>query len=1278
MTVTINGSNDVIYTVNDTVDPSATKLGAGTQLHVGSGIPANGFGLANQTDVGVELGFQIIYRQGPVVLSGDDYSDGKLEFTVNDGPQSVENGSFANNAARAAWNFNYSIATGLDGNPGNLDGYTFKLLYDIDPTAATSYRTLILEPGGTGTSAHQWRDQGSGLVFIADDAGNANVTQNSENYAFSFFQTFLTSAYGLSNNFDGPAQFDLVLEAHRSGQLLADNHVVVNVVESNDAPVAQNDAAAVQEDVTASASGNVLANDLDNDVGDAKTVTEVNGAAVNVGAVIDTAYGEITINADGSYTYNLDNAAVQSLGAGQQTTDVITYTMADLDGATSTASLTVTITGTNDAPSVTTPPTQTVNEDESVSITGFSVADFDSSNLTVTLDAQSTVTLASTAGLVVSGDGTDHVTLSGGAADINAALDGLIYAPTANDSGQRGIDYSVSDGAASTSGTVAVDVTPDADAPDLEIGTPGGGGGDPTPMRISAGVHQYDMRDMYDNLSLGTLTFTQGDPSLPILPPIDPGFRFTVTTSEGFTYVASGQGFTYGPGNVPTGGTIMGLEIKDPGDPARPFLSLTNGGLSPDEFWAIPAADFVAAIGDYAGSAGADMAGLDAIFKDNVRWNLVGQDDGLDGVGHHHGDIFVGGDLNDTIAGADGADILFGGGGTDLLIGGADHNDVNWGGAGADWFQLAGTVGFHEDDVIADFSGHGIPGGDDDIIDLSAMAGVTSFEDHVLPHVSQFGPDTVIDMPLIKMTLLNYNAADLVAEDFVLFGQTNPLAATFNSSGGGGGGGSGNTASGNEDTPIALPAIAASLNDTDGSETLSISVANIPPGATLSDGAGGHSFTASMGNTTAAVAGWNLSSLSLLPPPNFSGTIMLGVEAKATDSATLSTGPATDVATTLGTIQVTVNPVNDPAFITGDVSGSVTEDGDTDANPATSQAATGNLDSTDPDGVNDSWQPVMAPTATASGHGTFTIDGSGNWTYNLNNGHAAVQALNDGQTLADNFTVSTTDGASQLVGITIHGVNDAPVAVADSNAGDAVVEAGVAGAGDASAGGNVLNNDTDPDAGDSKTVQGVAAGTPTGPLTGNVGATITGTYGTLNLAADGSYTYTLDNNDADTNGLSHNQLASDVFSYTMRDAAGLTSTATLTVAITGSNDAPSINVGPDQVVEAGETVTITGSFSDPDLLDTPTLVFDSFFPISTSIINGQFSADFVFGAPGTYSVAMTVADNHGATAPAIVSVQVLEPNNAPVANPDFAATLSNLPILIDVLANDTDATTSAG
>ena len=68
---------------------------------------------------------------------------------------------------------------------------------------------------------------------------------------------------------------------------------------------------------------------------------------------------------------------------------------------------------------------------------------------------------------------------------------------------------------------------------------------------------------------------------------------------------------------------------------------------------------------------------------------------------------------------------------------------------------------------------------------------------------------------------------------------------------------------------------------------------------------------------------------------------------------------------------------------------------------------------------------------------------------------------------------------------------------------DAVTEAGVNPgntpfAGDPSATGNVLTNDTDVDTGDTKTVSEVNG------LAANVGTAVTGTYGSLTLNADGS------------------------------------------------------------------------------------------------------------------------------------------------------------------------------
>jgi len=141
-------------------------------------------------------------------------------------------------------------------------------------------------------------------------------------------------------------------------------------------------------------------------------------------------------------------------------------------------------------------------------------------------------------------------------------------------------------------------------------------------------------------------------------------------------------------------------------------------------------------------------------------------------------------------------------------------------------------------------------------------------------------------------------------------------------------------------------------------------------------------------------------------------------------------------------------------------------------------------------------------------------------------------------------------------------VNEAPIAVADTNASDPVVEDSrnlfgvVTFAGDPNAAGNVLTNDSDPD-GHSLTVSGVAAGTPGSAPGTNVGSAVTGIFGSLTVAANGSWTYLLNNNDPDTANLG--QLLQpatgiDTFTYTVSDGHGLTSTATLSITIQGSLD----------------------------------------------------------------------------------------------------------------------------
>ncbi len=92
----------------------------------------------------------------------------------------------------------------------------------------------------------------------------------------------------------------------------------------------------------------MLANDNDLD-GDTLSVDQVAGNGANVGTVVTTAGGaHVTINADGSLTYN-PNGQFDALTAGQDATDTLTYRATD-GGLDDTATITFTINGVNDTP----------------------------------------------------------------------------------------------------------------------------------------------------------------------------------------------------------------------------------------------------------------------------------------------------------------------------------------------------------------------------------------------------------------------------------------------------------------------------------------------------------------------------------------------------------------------------------------------------------------------------------------------------------------------------------------------------------------------------------------------------------------------------------------------------------------------------------------------------------------------------------------------------------------------------------------------------------------
>jgi VCBS repeat-containing protein len=65
-------------------------------------------------------------------------------------------------------------------------------------------------------------------------------------------------------------------------------------------------------------------------------------------------------------------------------------------------------------------------------------------------------------------------------------------------------------------------------------------------------------------------------------------------------------------------------------------------------------------------------------------------------------------------------------------------------------------------------------------------------------------------------------------------------------------------------------------------------------------------------------------------------------------------------------------------------------------------------------------------------YGSLTMDAAGNWTYTLDNANAAVQALPDGATMQDQATITSLDGTTHVITLTITGTNDVPVVSGDT------------------------------------------------------------------------------------------------------------------------------------------------------------------------------------------------------------------------------------------------------
>jgi VCBS repeat-containing protein len=336
-------------------------------------------------------------------------------------------------------------------------------------------------------------------------------------------------------------------------------------------------------------------------------------------------------------------------------------------------------------------------------------------------------------------------------------------------------------------------------------------------------------------------------------------------------------------------------------------------------------------------------------------------------------------------------------------------------------------------------------------------------------------------------------------------------------------------------------------------------------------------------------------SFTYTPGANFNGV----------DSFTYQANDGSDDSN-VATVTITVNPVNDAPVAVND---NYVIDEDT-----TLTVALPGVLGNDTDAEGDSLTAIIVDNPA---NGTVTLNADGSFTY----------IPNDNFNGTDTFTYKVNDGEADsdvaAVTITVNAINDIPTANADdySTSEDTALTIATAG---------VLTNDTDPE-GDSLTAT----------LVDNPA------NGTVTLNADGSFTYTPDD---DFHGV-------DTFTYKASDGTAESPVATVTITVNPVNDLP---VASDDAYATDEdlalNITAIGVLAnDADIDGDPlSAVLVSGPANGTLTLNGDGSFTYTPDANfnGTDSFTYKANDGTADSNVATVTITVEAVNDLPVAEND--------------------------
>jgi VCBS repeat-containing protein len=1036
--------------------------------------------------------------------------------------------------------------------------------------------------------------------------------------------------------------------------------VTVAIHGTNDGPVAVAGgqlSAAVQEDVAVAADGKLHGSGsfgfTDVDLSDSHSVSVTPAAAGYVGVLTPTVSHDSTGGGTGQVSWNfaVDNAAVQFLAAGQVLTQTYTVTVDDGHGGTAAQTVTVTITGTNDAPDISVASgdsasatlaetnlplsasgTLTVVDPDTSDNAALSVSGFSKSGNSGSLtDAQLQAMLSLGASSLAADSGSTHNlgwSFNSGAEafDYLAAGESLTlnYTVTAND-GHGGTDAQtititvtgtndvVSVTSASATGTVVED---SAATPSL------------TDSNIASGTIAFTDADLSDNHSasfavdptnttalgafaLGSVSEAANAASGSV------GWSYTINETAA-QYLAAGQSVTEN--------YIVTLD-DDHGSTTTQTVTVTITGTNDAPEISVLAGDSASASLNETNSpltASGTLTVVDPDTSDTVALSVTGLSKSGDA-----------GSLTDAQLQA-----MLSLGASSVAADSGDTHNLGWSfNSGAEVFDyLAAGESLTLTYTVTANDGHG--GTDAQTVTLT----VTGTNDDPVLTVDAAGAVTedASNSNLTDTGTLSFTDVDV--------NDTHSVSASYNGDASWSGGGS--------LSPAQVTALTSGFSAD--SDSWDYSLAN----AAVDFLAQGETITLSFDVTVIDNHG--------------------GSDTK--------------------TVTLTVTGTNDDPVLTIDAAGAVTEDA---SNPNLTD--TGTLSFTDVD-VNDthsvsasyngdaSWSSggSLSPAQVTALTSGFTAD-SDSWDYSLAN--AAVDFLAQGETITLSFDVTVSDnhGGSdtKTVTLTVTGTNDV-VSVTSASATGTVVEDSAATPSLTDS--NVANGTisfTDADLSDSHSASFAADPTNTTAL----GAFALGSVSEAANAASGSVGWTYTISETAAQYLAAGQSVTENYIVTLNDGHGSTTTQTVTVTITGTNDAPEISVLAGDSVSAGIDESNAGliasgtiTVNDADLSDTVstsvslTGVTGNQGSLTSAQLEAMLSASpasslaantgdsnnltwtfdsgseaFNYLAAGdslqlTYM--LTVDDGHGGSATQAVTVTITGTNDAPVLTGDRAAVVA--------------------